>query len=306
MHGLPWYAKVHRGDQKMVLDRWQTMTSSNSAEYSTEFRVIRPDGEIIWGQCTAIPLKSSGKVTGYVGTVEDITKRLSMLEEREEFIATLTHDLKNPLIGANRVLELLADQQIGPITTGQAELLMQLRDSNMRLLCLIQNLLEVYRLEKDVNALLLADHDLVKLASMCVSEIMPIAKSKNIDVDIKLPSHLPASRVDGHAIQRVLQNLIDNALKFTPRGGRITVELSHLEDIIEFRVSDTGVGISKKEQKKLFQRFAQGTSGKKYSPGTGLGLYLCKQIVDAHKGSITCTSEEGIGTTFQIQLPCGV
>jgi signal transduction histidine kinase len=110
-------------------------------------------------------------------------------------------------------------------------------------------------------------------------------------------------KVDTKAIRRMLQNLLDNALKFTPRGGAISLKLQNLEEKIVVEIGDTGPGISTEEQKLLFQRFSQGKTGRKYTPGTGLGLYLCKQIVDAHQGEIICISVEGSGTTFRVCLP---
>jgi signal transduction histidine kinase len=115
-----------------------------------------------------------------------------------------------------------------------------------------------------------------------------------------------ALNADEKAIRRMLQNLLDNALKFTPRGGAISLKLQNLDEKIVVEIGDTGPGISYEEQKLLFQRFSQGKSGRKYTPGTGLGLYLCKQIVDAHQGEIVCISVEGAGTTFRICLPTAV
>lgn len=307
MRGCFWYKNVHPMDQRKVLEPWHELVASGNRElFTSEFRIIKKNG-LADCQCSTIPLKAAdGTIIGYVGTVEDITKRLAMLEEREEFIATLTHDLKNPLIGANRALELLADQKIGPVSKNQAELLIQLRDTNKRLLSLIQNLLAVYRLEKDANAVYLADHDLSKLASTCVKEISLIAASRNIDIDLKLPPKMLISKVDAAAIQRVFQNLMDNALKFTHHGGRISLELKQQCEQAVFTITDNGVGIATNEQKHLFQRFSQGTDGKKFRHGSGLGLYLCKQIVEAHKGTIVCASREGSGTTFQVSIPRSV
>ena len=218
-------------------------------------------------------------------------------------MATLTHDLKNPLIGANRILELMASGIMGGVSDQQEKILYQLRDSNKLLLSMIQNLIEVYRFEKDVNVMMREHADLGEIISACLEEIRPIAKNREIELTSNFMEHSVSLKIDSKAIRRMLQNLLDNALKFTPRGGAISLKLQNLEEKIVVEVGDTGPGISSEEQKLLFLRFSQGKMGRKYTPGTGLGLYLCKQIVDAHQGEIACISAEGAGTTFRVCLP---
>lgn len=234
---------------------------------------------------------------------EDKTKRLLVLEQREEFMATLTHDLKNPLIGANRILELMAQQAMGNLSDEQTSLLLQMRDNNKMLLSMIQNLIEVYRFEKDINAVTIENTNLLRIISSCIEDIAPIAHNREIRLTTEFPNSLRDVRADSNAIRRVVQNLLDNALKFTPSGGEIKLTVHPTNGCISLKIGDTGPGISEEEQGRLFQRFSQGRVGKKYTPGTGLGLYLCKQIIDAHHGQITCSSEPGSGTTFSITLP---
>jgi signal transduction histidine kinase len=233
---------------------------------------------------------------------EEKINRLAVLEQREEFMATLTHDLKNPLIGANRILELMAGGIMGEVSQQQETVLFQLRDSNKLLLWMIQNRIEVYRFEKDVNVMMREDTDLGEIITACLDEIRPIAKNRDIELISNFIEQAVSLKVDPNAIRRMLQNLLDNALKFTPRGGAISLKLQNLQEKIVIEIVDTGSGISLEEQKFLFQRFSQGKSRRKYTPGTGLGLYLCKQIVDAHQGEIVCISAEGAGTTFRICL----
>lgn len=230
------------------------------------------------------------------------SKRLAILEQHEEFMATLTHDLKNPLIGANRILELMAEEVMGVVTSEQSDLLLGLRDNNKLLLSMIQNLIEVYRFEKDVNAVFLENTDLLRIIESCVDDIAPIAKNRDIKVNKVFPQNLKEVMADASAIRRVVQNLLDNALKFTPSGGQITLAVRPTNGMVELEIEDTGPGMSTEEQSKLFQRFSQGRVGKKYTPGTGLGLYLCKKIVDAHNGAISCSSQLGVGTKFAFRL----
>ncbi len=230
-------------------------------------------------------------------------KRLAILEQREEFMATLTHDLKNPLIGTNRVLELLAEQAMGTITDEHAELLLQIRDSNKILLAMIQNLLDVYRFEKDIDAVVLANTFLSDIVESCLKDIKPIADNRKIEIKSDYSEVRRAVSADAFAMRRVFQNLLDNALKFTPAGGRIDLRVGPTNGSVCVEIADNGPGMSQEELSKIFTRFAQGRAGRKFSPGTGLGLFLCKQIVDAHNGQITCQSTEGEGTRFKIVIP---
>jgi|688.fasta_scaffold98055_4 two-component system sensor histidine kinase/response regulator len=231
------------------------------------------------------------------------SKRLAVLEKHEEFMATLTHDLKNPLIGNNLILELMAEQVMGVVSTEQASLLLNLRDSNAQLISMIQSLIDVYRFEKEVDAVKMENVDTLSLIEKCMKSITPIATHRHIKLSTNVSESVKTITADADAIRRVMQNLLDNALKFTPDGGLITVDAHATNSSIVFEVKDSGPGIPQEEQNRLFERFAQGRAGKKFTPGIGLGLYLCKQLVTAHSGEIYCTSDIGCGTTFTVKLP---
>jgi two-component system sensor histidine kinase/response regulator len=230
------------------------------------------------------------------------TERLRLYEEREAFMAMLTHDLKNPLIGANRILQLLAEEKLGPQNEEQKDVLHRLCQSNSALLSMIRNLIEIYRYDKDVHAIERENTDFLRLISGYLQQIKPLAEDKKISIQAELPEDLTPILADENSILRLVQNLIENAIKFTPQGGSVTIKLWKDSDIF-LQVRDTGPGISVSDRTRLFQRFSQGKSGKAYAPGNGLGLYLCKQIVDAHNGSISCESEEDRGATFTVRLP---
>lgn len=235
--------------------------------------------------------------------LEETEKKLVTYEQREEFMATLTHDLKNPLIGTNRVLELLAEQAMGQISQDHADLLLQIRDSNKILLAMIQNLLDVYRFEKDMNAVVLTRTYLKDILSTCLKDILPIAENRKITITTEYPSNEKLVHADVMAMRRVFQNLLDNAVKFTPAGGAITLRVAPFENEVCVEIQDSGPGMSDEEKSRIFHRFSQGRAGRKFSPGTGLGLFLCKKIIDAHNGKISCESEEGTGTKFLVCLP---
>jgi len=231
-------------------------------------------------------------------------ERARLIFEREDFLATLTHDLKNPLIGANRVIELLAEKKIGDLNDEQVNLLTHIKNSNWTLLTLIGNLLEVYRFEKDLDTLYFEHTNLMQIVNNCMKEIAPIACDRNIQVVKEVTDDADAIVLaDADSLSRVLRNLLDNALKYTPTGGQVRVSLVNSVDTVQLRVSDTGPGIPEEDRKHLFERFWRGRASRRHTPGTGLGLYLCQQIVSMHKGKISCTSPSETGTSFVVELP---
>ncbi|CAN5319142.1 PAS domain S-box protein [soil metagenome] len=279
-----------------------------TGEFSLECRILRADQVLRWISTCGETLKdAANKPIRMMGTVSDITdrkeqevesRRAAVAEGREEFMATLTHDLKNPLIGANRLLELLINGALGVVPFEQAEILEQLRHSNLQLLNMIHNLIDVYRYEKDTSRLDLQETDLVGLLEECIKQAQLL--TSNI-INSDLPPQSDNILIDPFGIRRVVQNLLSNAVKFSPEGT-ITIRLKIQKNQAVIEVEDHGPGIKPEEQCHLFKRFSQGAAGKRYAGGTGLGLYLCKQIIDAHGGSIECESKL-TGTIFKICLP---
>ena len=274
-----------------------------------EKRYIKKNGQPIWVHVTANLVHDAGGNALYgINIVEDISERkkaeLSFgLEQREDFMATLTHDLKTPIVGANMVLGALIDGSLGPLNPMQEEIIGKLKTSNQALLKMIQNLLEVYRYEAGTEALYLKQIEISPLVQFCLDEVKPLADSKAQKLLAHLPETHCALQADEDALKRVLINVLGNAVKFTPERGTIEVEVERKDPNVIMRVKDTGMGISDQDQERLFQRFWQSDPGKRYAVGTGLGLYFCHRVLEAHHGKITCQSEPGRGTTFTIILP---
>lgn len=235
--------------------------------------------------------------------VEETEQRTLLLEQREDFTATLTHDLKGPLLGVNRIIELVAEGKLGDVNDQQRSLLLQIIDTNKSSLTLIQDMLDVFRYEKNIHALSLVQTDVREIIKSSVADLSPLAHNRGIDIKLDMPADFSMAEVDQTSIRRVLQNLIDNAIKFSDTGKEVTVRAWSAGDKIHIAVKDRGPGISQEDSGKLFQRCFQGAAGKESNRGMGLGLYLCKQIVDAHKGEIKCDSQESVGSTFTVSLP---
>lgn len=311
-HSEPFFSFVaseHRAFVEHLLEE-----AVRTGHLSLECKIIRADNAIRWISSKGEIVKDAqGKPSRIVGTIVDITalreredneKVLAVMKEREDFIATLTHDMKNPLIGANRILELLINDCRGQLTEQQLEMLGCLKESNHGLLNLIRNVIDVYRFETDANALVLEDANLNSLVTSIVKQIDPLAKLRGINVTTELPAQMKTALMDYNAMSRVLKNLLDNALKFAPDNGNVCVRLfcSENESIVE--VEDDGPGIPLDERVHLFERFSQGTAGRGFAGGSGLGLYLCKQIMKSHRGHIEVLShQKEKGATFQFRIP---
>jgi PAS domain S-box-containing protein len=251
----------------------------------------------------AWPLKNNdGQVTGVGVNFVDVSERERLSLHRDEIVAALVHDLKTPLVGADRTLEQMIKGALGDLGEEQTEVLNMLRRSNHQLLLMVQNLIEVYRYQAGQSALLLEEFDMTELIRGATQELKALAEHRGIALSLELPESLLFTG-DRLALRRVVLNLLDNAFKFTTRGGSVKAHCSDSNESVVVKVSDTGIGIAPEDQPRLFQQYWQGESGKKYAPGTGLGLYLCKQIVSAHNGQISVVSKPGEGTTFSIVLP---
>ena len=238
----------------------------------------------------------------FVGVIRNFTAQKETERLRDDFIATLTHDLRTPLTAAIKTLNFFLDGSLGQISDQQREMLTVMTKSNEDLLGLVNALLEVYRFESGKLNLCKTVFDINSLLRQCYEELSPLAQSKsinfNVHSDFKEELLIDADRAE---IKRVIMNLCGNALNYTNKDGTIDVYIKLQNGDLIFSVSDNGNGIPKEDIPNLFKRFSQGTT-KKRSTGTGLGLYLSRQIVEAHGGKIWVESKVNKGSEFSFLL----
>lgn len=238
----------------------------------------------------------------FVGVIRNFTAQKETERLRDDFIATLTHDLRTPLTAAIKTLNFFLDGSLGQISDQQRQMLEVMAKSNEDLLGLVNALLEVYRFESGKLNLYRTVFDINSLLRQCYEELLPIAQSKNINFnvhsDFKEEILIDADRAE---IKRVIMNLCGNALNYTNKTGTIDVFIKLQNGDLIFSVADNGNGIPKEDIPNLFKRFSQGTS-KKRSTGTGLGLYLSRQIVESHGGKIWVESKVNKGSEFSFLL----
>lgn len=301
--GWEWQKYIHADDLSRCKAHWRSAIDAGEG-YETEYRILRHDGAYRWHLGRALPvLDQEGKIVKWFGTCTDVHNQRTLLEEREAFSAAITHDLKSPLVGTNLILDVLLSEKLGDLNGKQMDLISQILASNKKILALLQSLLDFYRAEKHVKDLSMEIVDPVAMVTDCVNDMQVQAELKNIKLSLKSELNVSSICLDSLAIKRVLQNLLDNAIKFTPDNGEIRIVLSSDEKQFELTVQDQGAGIEPEVLSSLFQPFTQGESGKRYSLGSGLGLYLCRQIVEAHSGRILCESELGVGSRFIVRVP---
>lgn len=237
----------------------------------------------------------------FVGVVHDITEQKESDKLRDDFIATLTHDLRTPLLAAIQTLKFFVDGSLGDLTEKQKVLLSTMQKSNEDLLGLVNALLEVYKYDAQKLNLCKTDFDFSSLVKQVYNELKPLAEKKSINFELTMPDNDITINADRSEIRRVVCNLCGNAINYTNNNGEIVVSIkSEGKDLI-FSVLDNGNGIPKEDIPHLFQRFSQGTS-KKRSTGTGLGLYLSRQIIEAHNGKIWLESKINKGSEFSFLL----
>lgn len=239
--------------------------------------------------------------TNYVGVIHNITEQKEAAKLRDDFIATLTHDLRTPLLAAIQTLKFFIDGSLGEISDKQKVLLSTMQKSNEDLLGLVNALLEVYRFDAQKLVLCKTNFCFNSLVKQVYNELLPLAEKKNIQFKLDLPAEDITINADGGEIRRVVCNLCGNAINYTDNGGEVVVSCKVEDKDLIFSVQDNGNGIPKEDIPHLFQRFSQGTS-KKRSTGTGLGLYLSRQIIEAHNGKIWLESKLNKGSEFSFLL----
>lgn len=229
--------------------------------------------------------------------------QLKALDElKDDFVNTITHDLRSPLMTINGYAELLEDGAAGAVSPEGLAFVAEIRKATTRLERMVSDLLEVARIQAGTLHIDCKRVDLVQVCQAVLASFAPRAKASEVDLALAYEGGPLPADLDAPRIEQVLSNLIGNALKFTPSGGQIVVRLHRTKGQLCVEVEDTGEGIAAQDIPRLFQRFSALESGVRRG-GTGLGLWISKSIVEAHGGSIGVRSVEGKGSTFWFCLP---
>ena len=298
----------------------------DGSSYSVEYRILHANGDVRWVLERGQAVRDAQGQVWLTGAIFDVSDRKRAEAERErlladlaernerlleldrlkdEFIALVSHELRTPLTSIRGYTELLLDGEAGALGDDQRQFLGVVERNAHRLLHLVGDLLFLAQVEAGKLVLDVGAVDLGAIASESVEAARPQADTKGITLTLAT-GPVPLVAGDRARIGQLLDNLVSNAIKFTPESGRVDVRVRTLRKRAVVEVRDSGIGIPANERQHLFQRFYRtSTATEQAIQGTGLGLAISKAIVDAHDGRITLTSEEDVGTTFRVELPLG-
>jgi PAS domain S-box-containing protein len=301
VRGQPYTLLVSSGPERKKARR-AFLKNMRGQPDKTELTIIRKDGREVILELSTRPIWQGGQIVGIQGIARDITERKELERLKSDFISTVSHELRTPLTSIKGYVDLVLAGDVGPLTPEQKEFLTIVSQNTTRLTELINDLLEIERLESGRIEFEFAELDLAEVLENVARSLHVNAEQKGLEFLTEIPSGLKV-RGDRERLAQVFLNLLSNAIKYTPAG---TVELrAHQEDdAVVVEVRDTGIGISESDLQKLFQKFFRSDNPYvRKVGGTGLGLSIAKAIVERHGGTITVTSQLGQGSTFTVRLP---
>lgn len=238
----------------------------------------------------------------YILLIKDVTNEREIETLKEDFVATLTHDLKVPIVAESNMLNFFLNETFGSISDKQRTALTNMQKSNQELLDLVQIILDTYKINKAGITLEKEEVNLNDFVKCAVEEMKPIAQNSNLHLDYYPAEKTIKTNIDSMQMTRVIKNLISNAISHSNTKEKIDVKIAEIPNFITISIIDYGQGISKDEIKLIFNKYY--SAAKKFRKiGTGLGLYLSQQITKAHGGEILVTSEKDIKTEFCVKIP---
>ncbi|MEH2207468.1 MAG: PAS domain S-box protein [Nostoc sp.] len=318
-----WEKNMHPEDREWAIEYCQESSLSLN-NYEFEYRMLAADGRVVWLYDIVNVVRNENGPQLLHGFMIDITDRKQAEQEREqllkreqaaradaetanrmkdEFLATLSHELRTPLNAILGWAQLLRTRKFDEATTGRA---LETIERNTRSLTqLIEDVLDVSRIIRGTLCLSMDRVELGSLVEAAIDTVYPAAQAKEISIKCRFDPKLEVVVGDANRLQQVVWNLLSNAVKFTPKGGRVDVQLECVESYVQIRVSDTGAGIAAEFLPHVFERFRQADSSSTRSHGgLGLGLAIVRHLVELHGGTVSAESPGiGQGATFVVSLP---
>ncbi len=272
-------------------------------EFFGEMTNRRKNGELYRVEAYIYPLRNpDGNAMFFVGIERDITERKKLEDTRSNFISIASHQLRTPISAMRWIAEALVGGDAGPLTPQQADLANDLHRSTKRLGDLVRGLLNIVRIESAELAVYAEPVDPRALCEALIEEHAPRAREKRIE--LSYAGVAPIVRTDPRILREIVKNFLDNAIRYTPAGGRIALSLGIENGMLVIEVKDTGMGIPKAQQERIFTKFFRADNALRHAAdGSGLGLYIARSLAGFLGGEARFVSEEGVGTSFFIAVP---
>jgi PAS domain S-box-containing protein len=304
--GSPVANLIHNETLLQMIDEALSMPADQFAELTEEFDQgsLAEDKETILA-VRCVPFRDRlHRNLGTVTVVHDISALKKMDQIKSDFVSMVAHEIKSPMNSVLALVKVIQDRLAGDVTEKQLEILGRVSEKIKGLSDLAADLLDLARIESGLIALEKEKLQVASLLSDQVAFHQTRAQSKNIQLSLETPPDLPPILVNKRAIEEVIANLLTNAIKYTPQGGKVSVSAGAEKDYVHIVVKDTGFGIAPEDLKRVFERFYRVKNDQtRFITGTGLGLAIVKSIVDAHNGLIKVESQIGQGSTFHVDLP---
>ena len=269
-----------------------------------ELLIKHGDQELTFRVMTAIVLDKRGGPLGVMKVFSNLTREKTLDKLKSDFISIAAHQLRTPLAAIKWVIKMVLDGDAGKLNEEQSVLLYKGYQSNERIIELVNDMLDVSRIEEGRFGYNFTDADYLMELKFVLDSLENKIKEKEIKLILNIPKDIPKLYMDRQRMTLVLQNIIENAVKYTPNHGKVEVAVEVSETFVRTSIKDNGVGIPEADQVKLFSKFFRATNVMRMqTEGSGLGLFIVKNIINKHGGDISFKSKEGLGTEFIFTLP---
>ena len=245
---------------------------------------------------------ADGTVLGEITELFDVTAEKNEKKQREEFVAMMTHDLKSPLMVMLGHVQAIKLGMWGTVEGQIKTSIEEIERSGLNISSMLENVLDIYRVEMGLINIRKNTCNITEILENCCRDGRLHAKDKGVKLNLCMQAEFPPVFVDGRQLSRVFNNLIGNAIKFTPGKGKVTVAAAMHDGLLHISVQDTGIGIPGKDIPLVFNKYFRSSKASGFK-GTGLGLTISRSIVEAHGGLIAVESLEGVGSTFTVKIP---
>ncbi|HVZ12079.1 MAG TPA: ATP-binding protein [Patescibacteria group bacterium] len=267
--------------------------------------LVRKDGEQVSVDNSAVTLTDeSGVSTGAVVIFRDVSHENELQRVKDTFISVAAHHLRTPLGTIRWNLEMIQKGDYGPVPNELHDPLKQIAESDLNLIGIVNELLDVSRINQRKIEIKWEDVYFAPIIKKVAADIEIMARQKNINIHIAVPDNISKLRIDTNLFYKIIENLLSNAIKYSRDGGNIEIDVEEREKTVRISIKDAGIGISQSDQKRIFEKFYRADNAIKSGvEGTGMGMFVVKSYMDLFGGEVSFESQENVGTTILLDFP---